>query len=352
MFNKHPMLIKSYSFKQARKKVTCALFLLGLCLFATPTLTAQQPDDDDDTNFGPVFVRRFSGGGKFRYLPLETMAKGTLSTSVIDTVDVDARSSGDSSRYGYGLTTQVAVTKKWAFALELLSSKIEYNTVREVTTYIVDPFENVLLETQLVSSDETTSARLWDIPVLFRYYNKSRFNRGPRVFFEGGAVVRRATDISTSIETTTSTTNPNVEGMTDCCDKSPARVANPNALGGAVGIGLQLIDDVGIRVVPGFRYTRWFSNAFRRPAHPVREASTRGDHCFDLLTERARPHLCTSAACIYNDDPARKHPREPARCRSGSPAPQRKCSNVVLHGPFNQQGTDGRTTRTTGFRAG
>ena len=265
MVNKHPMLIKSYSFEQARKKVTCALFLLGLCLFATPTLTAQQPDDDDDTNFGPVFVRRFSAGGKFRYLPLETMAKGTLSTSVIDTVDVDARSRGDSSRYGYGLTTQVAVTKKWAFALELLSSKIEYNTVRAVTTYIVDPFENVLLETQLVSSDETTSARLWDIPVLFRYYNKSRFNRGPRVFFEGGAVVRRATDISTSIETKTSTTNPDVEEMTDCCDKAPARVANPNALGGAVGIGLQLIDDVGIRVVPGFRYTRWFSNAFDDP---------------------------------------------------------------------------------------
>ncbi len=259
------MLMNSFSFEHAQKNVSCVLFLLCLCLVATPILTAQQRDDDDDINMDPVFVRRFSAGGKFRYLPLETMAKGTLSTTVIDTVDVDARSNGDSSSYGYGLTTQVAVTNKWAFALELLSSKIEYNTIREVTTFIVDPFENVLLETQVVSGNETTSARLWDIPLLVRYYHKSRFNRGPRVFFEGGAVVRRVTDINTSIETLTSTTNPNVEDMTDCCDKSPARIANPNALGGAAGIGFQLIDDVGIRVVPGFRYTRWFSNAFDDP---------------------------------------------------------------------------------------
>ena len=259
------MLMNSFSFEHARKNVSCVLFLLCLCLVATPLLTAQQRDDDDDINMDPVFVRRFSAGGKFRYLPLETMAKGTLSTTVIDTVDVDARSNGDSSSYGYGLTTQVAVTNKWAFALELLSSKIEYNTIREVTTFIVDPFENVLLETQVVSGNETTSARLWDIPLLVRYYHKSRFNRGPRVFFEGGAVVRRVTDINTSIETLTSTTNPNVEDVTDCCDKTPARVANPNALGGAAGIGFQLIDDVGIRVVPGFRYTRWFSNAFDDP---------------------------------------------------------------------------------------
>ena len=257
--------MKSYPFDQVRKNVSCALLLLGICLFTTPILTAQQPDDDDDTNFGPVFVRRFSAGGKFRYLPLEAMAKGTLSTRVIDTVDVDARSNGDSLHYGYGLTTQVAVTNKWAVALELLSSKIEYQTGRNVTTFIVDPFENLLLETQLVSRDETTRARLWDVPLLLRYYTKSRYNRGPRVFFEGGGVVRRVTAISTSIETTTSTTNPDVEEMTDCCDTSPARVANPNALGAAVGIGLQLIDDVGIRVVPGFRYTRWFSNAFDDP---------------------------------------------------------------------------------------
>lgn len=257
--------MNSFSFEHARKNVSCVLFLLCLCLVATPLLTAQQRDDDDGINMDPVFVRRFSAGGKFRYLPLETMAKGTLSTTVIDTVDVDARSNGDSSSYGYGLTTQVAVTNKWAFALELLTSKIEYNTIREVTTFIVDPFENVLLETQVVSGNETTSARLWDIPLLVRYYHKSRFNRGPRVFFEGGAVVRRVTDINTSIETLTSTTNPNVEDMTDCCDKTPARVANPNALGGAAGIGFQLIDDVGIRVVPGFRYTRWFSNAFDDP---------------------------------------------------------------------------------------
>ena len=44
------------------------------------------------------------------------------------------------------------------------------------------------------------------------------------------------------------------------------------SLGAVVGVGFQLIDDVGVRVVPGVRFTRWFSNAFDSP--PTRSAKS------------------------------------------------------------------------------
>ena len=144
----------------------------------------------------------------------------------------------------------------------------------------------LLLETQLLTDVETTSARIWDVPVLLRYYTKGRRDRGARVFFEGGAVIRRVSNVKTSIETTFSTTDPDIDDMTDCCDKTPARVANSPALGGAVGIGVQLIDDVGIRVVPGFRYIRWFNNAFDNP--PTRSAQNQLEVSIALTFYRTR----------------------------------------------------------------
>ena len=244
-----------------------ALALLLLATLAPLTLSAQAPPEpeDEDLDFGPVYVRRASAGIRLRYLPLETIDTGRLNRTVTDTVLFSAINAASSSRFSYGLTTQVAVTNKWALAVEALTHKIEYEETRDVTTFIVDPFENILLETQLVTEDEKTIARVWDFPILLRYYNKSRYTRGPRVFFEGGFTVRRLTNIRTSVETTFSTTDPETPDETDCCDRTSITPANPNALGGTVGIGLQLIDDVGVRLVPGFRYTRWFSNSLDNP---------------------------------------------------------------------------------------
>jgi len=260
------MLLTSYFFDRARTRIFSVLLLLAVCALTPLTLSAQaEPEEEEDENFGPVYVRRFSAGVRLRYLPMETIEKGELNQAIGQTVLFRAVNDPSSSNVSYGLTTQVAVTNKWAVAVEALTHKIKYQEMRDVTTFISDPFDLILLETQLTTEDENTLARVWDFPILLRYYQKSRYTRGARVFFEGGLTVRRLTGVKTSIETTFSTTDPEVPDSTDCCNKTPIEPANPTSLGGTVGIGVQIIDDIGLRVVPGFRYTRWFSNALDNP---------------------------------------------------------------------------------------
>jgi len=262
---KTPMLLTSHFFDQARTRVFSALVLIALCALAPLTLSAQAEPEEEEEDFGPVYVRRFSAGARLRYLPLETIDSGTLNRAVTDPVLFRAVNDPQSAHFSYGMTTQVAVTNKWAVAVEALTHRIKYQEMRDVTTFFIDPFDNILLETQLETEDENTVARIWDIPILLRYYNKSRYTRGARVFFEGGLTVRRLTNIKTAIETTFSTTDFETPDSTDCCDRTPIEPANPSSLGGTVGIGVQVIDDIGVRVVPGFRYTRWFSNALDNP---------------------------------------------------------------------------------------
>jgi len=259
------MLLRRFSFPQVRKYARLTPYLTALCLLAASAASGQQPDEPEEENLGPIYVRRFSAGAKFLYLPLKGLTSQDVSTSVTDTVLYNAFSNTNTDNVAYGLTTQVAVNNKWAAVVEAFTFKVNYMEFRDTTTFIVDPFEMILLETRLETEEETTSARVWDIPVLLRYYTKGRRDRGPRVFFEGGAVLRNVTSIKSSVKTTFSTTDPDVEDREECCDTTPIKPANSPALGGTVGIGFQVIDDVGIRVVPGFRYTRWFNNAFDNP---------------------------------------------------------------------------------------
>ena len=265
------MLFTSHFFDRTRTRVFSALLLLAIGALAPLSLSAQEEPEEEGENFGPVYVRRFSAGVRLRYLPLETINKGQLTEAVTDFVLFNAVNDPGSSHFSYGLTTQVAVTNNWAVAVEALTHKIKYQEIRDVTTFIVDPFDNILLETQLTIDDENTIARLWDIPILMRYYTKSRYTRGARVFFEGGLTVRKITNIKTSMETTFSTTDFEIPDRTECCDTTPIIPANPTSLGGTLGIGVQVIDDIGLRVVPGFRYTRWFSNALdNRPTQTIK----------------------------------------------------------------------------------
>jgi len=252
-------------FPKLRKYARLTVYLTAFCLLASAAARAQQPDEPEDENFGPIYVRRFSAGAKFMYLPLKALTNQEVSTNVTDTVFYNAFSNPNSDNVAYGLTTQVAVNNKWAVAVDAFTFKVNYMEFRDTTTFIIDPFDMIVLESRLETEEETTSARIWDIPVVLRYYTKGRRERGPRVFFEGGGVIRRVTNIKSSVGTTFSTTDPDVEDREECCDKTAITPANSPALGGTVGIGFQVIDDVGIRLVPSFRYTRWFNNAFDNP---------------------------------------------------------------------------------------
>ncbi len=89
-----------------------------------------------------------------------------------------------------------------------------------------------------------------------RYYGKDRHDPGARWFVEAGGALRRVARVRTSITETID------DGDLTCCKTIPATPARRTIRGVVAGFGVQVIDPVGIRVVPQVRFTRWGADTF------------------------------------------------------------------------------------------
>jgi len=203
------------------------------------------------------FVRRFSGGITLTVLGFSSIRGGTNTVTNSSSVSTEYDTTGASSRIGYGLTGQVSVTDHFAVAVGGYFRKIGYQFTTSVTTITNVVEGNTVIPTpSTTSTHEDTRAHAFDFPLVLRYYGKGRHTPGPRWFVEAGGSFRDVTGIRTSLDST------DASGTLTCCTNTPTHPQHNNAIGLVVGAGLQLIDPVGIRVIPGVRYTRWETEVF------------------------------------------------------------------------------------------
>ncbi|HSB17753.1 MAG TPA: hypothetical protein VLE22_25115 [Bryobacteraceae bacterium] len=203
-----------------------------------------------------AYVRRLSLGATLSVLGLRLVPDRT--TSVVTSspaFDAIYTTTGASKRVGYGLNLQAAVTDRFAVNASLFLRKAGYKMNSDIIEGTDDPNTSAD-ERTLTVRNEDTRVKFYDLPVLVRYYGKDRHQRGPRWFVEGGGVLRRVSNIRTSIDTTIGT------GDKQCCDTTPRTPERRTLRGFVAGAGVQLIDPVGIRVVPEVRYTRWAGHTF------------------------------------------------------------------------------------------
>jgi len=192
------------------------------------------------------YVRRASAGVTLSVLGLSMVPPGGLTTSKTSpAVDTDYSTTGASQRIGGGVTAQAVITNRFAVSASLLLRRIGY----EMST-------TVYTTTTITATHEDTRARLIDVPVVLRYYFKDRQEPGPRWFVESGGALRKVSRDRTSIDTT------DKEGTNTCCQVTPATLSRRSVRGIVAGAGLQLIDPIGVRVVPEVRYTRWTADVF------------------------------------------------------------------------------------------
>jgi hypothetical protein len=192
------------------------------------------------------YVRRASAGATLSVLGLSMVPPGGLTTSKTSpAVDTDYSTTGASQRIGGGVTAQAVITNRFAVSASLLLRRIGY----EMST-------TVYTTTTITATHEDTRARLIDVPVVLRYYFKDRQEPGPRWFVESGGALRKVSRDRTSIDTT------DKEGTNTCCQVTPATLSRRSVRGIVAGAGLQLIDPIGVRVVPEVRYTRWTADVF------------------------------------------------------------------------------------------
>lgn len=206
-------------------------------------------------------MRLFSVGITGSALGLDQITGGSNTTTTqlnaanVQTVDLNTKN--HSSRFGYGITMQVAVTEHFTVAIGAYLRRMGYtltsNVTTDTTTFINGTSSTTSATTGTV---EDTRATLVDIPLLVRFYGKGRHTPGARWFVEGGGAWRDVRKISSSISATDST------GVVACCTTGTIRPAHSNARGVVGGAGAQFIDPFGIRVIPEIRYTRWFNQIF------------------------------------------------------------------------------------------
>jgi hypothetical protein len=207
-----------------------------------------------------TYVRRFSIGASLSVMGRQTVPKGDANVFTTSPAADSLYSTTDASkRVGFGATAQVAITERFAVSASVLIRKVGYKKNSDIYRGTDNPL-TIADERTYVVQNEDTRARFMDIPVTVRYYFKDRHVSGPRGFVEGGAAIRRVSRVSTAIDTTIN------DGAMSCCDNTPAPVARRQVRGLVAGAGLQFIDPIGVRVVPGVRYTRWSGQPFDSPA--------------------------------------------------------------------------------------
>lgn len=212
-----------------------------------------------------AYVRRISFGATLTVQGLSTIKPGSVN-HVTTTPPVDAlyTSTNNSRRVGYGVTAQLALSERFALASGLYIRQIGYKLNTDTYLGVDDPSTPLIDERTYIVHNEDTRARVFDVPVLLRYYSKDRHEPGPRVFIELGGALRRTTNVSTWIDSSINS------APTTCCDFTPASVHKRTTPGAVAGFGVQILDPIGIRVVPEVRYTRWFNEPFHAFSNTTR----------------------------------------------------------------------------------
>jgi hypothetical protein len=238
------------------------LFLapLGACLPLLAQEAAQAPPPPPPAEAKkpvvlekPAYVRRISAGVTGGYLILDLMRPEEVDQPG-QPGGLRTRSTGDSKakKYTAGVTVNLALTERWAVNVMGLMKWSGYNMQNQ---FFVTRFGTERLE---FTTQESTRARYYDVPILIKRYNIDRHEQGWRWFYGVGPTARFVNNIRTSI-------TEQVTGQEAVCCKTDAAAPSKRWLYGATGgIGMQFIDDFGIRFVPEVRYTRWFGATWDR----------------------------------------------------------------------------------------
>jgi hypothetical protein len=225
----------------------------------TGTSSSSRPErrnNSDTTN--AVYVRRFSLGVSLSVLGLPPIRTGdttnTVNTNAVTSIVTEYKSNAESSRIGYGLNGQIAVTDRFAVAFGAFLRRVGYALDTTTTTNVTGFVNGVQgITTSSVNVHNDTRTRVLNVPFMLRYYSKGRREPGPRWFAEGGGAFQTLLSPRSTFSTT------DAVGNFACCTTSTSHFAHRSVFGVEGGAGVQLIDPVGIRVVPEVRYTRWMN---------------------------------------------------------------------------------------------
>jgi hypothetical protein len=229
---------------------TSAIPRLLVSLVACTAAAFAQPSPAGE-NSDPLH-RRFSFGVRGGGLPLRGMtnlSQDISTTTPAENINNFSRSAA--KRYTFGPTVHFSITERLGINVDFLYRRTGYDSGSTRHVRNEDGSSGQFLS----AAYERTRADFWDIPVMARFYNQGPEDDGPRFFVAGGPALRNVTGIKTFSERFD-------ERRLRDTDTVPIRPAHQRVAGATVGGGLQLRDEVGLKVELEGRFTRWFERIF------------------------------------------------------------------------------------------
>jgi hypothetical protein len=225
------------------------LALSGMvCLLGVMQMAAQDTQTDPDG-------RWFHLGLRVSVVPLKSFDVSTVDKSTTNPVaDYNYTGTNVTHRMMAGPVGEVRIWKKLSLVTEVDFHQAEYQQTTEKRLGHLDTTAST--DTRNVYKlVETTKANYWDIPVLLRYRGFTKDGFRSKMYVTGGPSLRHIGGIRTGNEIT------NFDSSTDY-NETAAKPEKTNQIGVALGVGFRAIDEVGIRLTPEVRFTRWFGNSF------------------------------------------------------------------------------------------
>lgn len=210
---------------------------------------AQEPSAGEQ---GRPFYKRFSFGVRAGGIPTKGMAPLERESSTQSPAEnIKDFSNSAARRFTIGPSLHFALSDRAGINADFLYRRSGYDS--GTTRYVRNADGS--------SGDfrsgayERTRADFWDIPVQARFYHQGPEESGPRWFGSAGLTVRTVTAIKTFSE------RINEKKLSDT-DTVPVQPAHRSVPGLVAGGGLQVRDEVGLKVELEGRFTRWFQRIF------------------------------------------------------------------------------------------
>ena len=239
--------MQSNLIKTGSRRAAGIFFLCGILL--TPVLRAQGTSSSTREEAHPKFWSRFSVGARLTILAMDNQGSGTVSSSPNSDTEISQTLTPGTTRMGGGLTVEYAARPRVLVSVDVLYSWFSYtsNLITNVTA--ADGISTI------TGTNEATSARYWDLPILARYTTRPARLASTRLLLGGGVSFRRASDVKTS------TLTLNADGS-QTASQTPRTLTNQTIYGVEATAGVRVKDEFGIKVTPEVRYIRWLNDLF------------------------------------------------------------------------------------------
>ena len=222
--------------------------ILVSCLAVT-LLVAPCFGEEDDS-------RKYNFGIRVDYIPFKMFTTSTATASTTKPIaDYTYTGSTNSPKFAFGPVFEMRLTKHLSVGAELSYHHAKYGQLTQIRSGKKDP--NAGTDNRPVTTiTENTKATYWDVPVIVRYRGLFDKRILRHVYPLAGITYRRVGDVKTSNEIV------NADSSTDYNEK-PASVTRGNQIGFTGGIGYRFVDEIGIKITPEIRFTRWMNHTFQ-----------------------------------------------------------------------------------------